>query len=66
MAPRRPEILGPDAEQHRISVNPSTWQRAQIAAVRAGTTVSAIIEAALQFHLDLTDIRSGGERAEPE
>jgi hypothetical protein len=48
MAPKRPEILGPDAEQHRISVNRSTWTRTIVAAAQDRTTASAIVELALQ------------------
>jgi hypothetical protein len=48
MAPKRPEILGPDAEQHRISTNQGTWRRTQIAAIQEKTTASAIVELALR------------------
>jgi hypothetical protein len=48
MAPKRPTILRPDAEQHRISVNPATWTRTIVAAAQDRTTASAIVELALQ------------------
>jgi hypothetical protein len=59
MAPKRPEIFGPDVITVRIGINSDTWVRIRVAAAGERTTASAIVELALREWLASRD-RSGG------